>query len=515
MRKIAIIGQLFLAISLYLCGISYGVTCGNSSGRGYNFYPTDNQSACNCMERLGPGASANVACELNQYCATNGCQSRLPEGASCPATWSFDNFSKPPCQDGLVCDGGTCRRYTPPQPANSGAAGGTVGSSSGAAGSGASTSVSSGIVPSQARGCYADISRVKKAVVPGREVAGGVDTLTGDKGSHYESCDTSDVKKLSNSLVCFGGPPVPDCSNQTEKQYSGSPSCPPGTSSDQNACWICPPGSNYASGQCKPPQATVVNFGPPTCPPGFDSHDGGCYSCAGINFKINGQGVSSGYDKNGQCKGCIGPICKTGNAFSANRACPPLTDQYNNSCFAKCPPGSSNDGGGKCIFPSTSALRTEQVCPPPPPTWGVNHLPLTVAGRPFYARGGQCFARYCKMTKLPSKVLSCARPPESQDINYPGKIEVSGNRAVCKVTQGILEAQVLPYMACSKPGTGLYCDFGNNVTYTTGGSCCLGEDYTTTGNCTGKFGFAKDGYYNPFTGTSADVLKMFGLTLDE
>jgi hypothetical protein len=381
--------------------------------------------------------------------------------------------------------------------------------------------------------CYAiDRSTTKKAEVPDRETAGGVDTLIADKTSQYEDCGTRDVRQLSNSLICYGGAPVPDCQNTVEKMYSSNPSCPAPSVSRAGGCYMpCPTGFTFddASRTCKasgsPALYHATRLGKPSCPAGQELHDGVCYlPCPGI--AISGKTVGSSWDGGGKCKGCLGPVCNTVNAAkTVNPSCPPLSETFNYDCFAACPAGFSFREGD-CRANDVAAIKVDQVCPPPPPQWGSNSLPAPPT--PGYTvRDGKCYARYCTLTKAPSKVLSCARPPESSNSQYPGKIEVSGSKAVCKVAEGIMTADYTRFSSgvagsanpCVWPTQSLYCRPDNNLTYTKSGSCCRGEEdfvYKSGANeCWAKFGRTQDGYYKPYTGTAQDVLAQFNIHISE
>ncbi len=304
-----------------------------------------------------------------------------------------------------------------------------------------------------------------------------------DAGRATQSCQGTHTRQWNDSLICYDGPLVPDCSNRVEKQYNANPTCPVGTESRNNACWTCPPPFKYDNGKC------VMPAGNSSCPPGFDNRDGGCYSCANINVL----GASSSYESVGKCKACAG----VGPARHCESAPAPRANEIN-----PCPPG-SNRVGGMCQT-NLPAARSEPVCPPPPATWGSNNLPLSPQAA--YARDGRCYAKYCSLTRTPSSSLSCIDKTRTSG-TYPGRLVITnGNSATCEVAHGILRANHQSNSACTNPQvgvprglSGLYCDTPSNYpTYLKPSHCCLGEDWTTTSPCTMKMGQASTGYYKPF-----------------
>lgn len=353
----------------------------------------------------------------------------------------------------------------------------TMSSSQGGGGSGSqgSTWVMPGHSAAQgtgAMGCLADRSLEKRALVSDRQVHA-------DPGSATQSCQGTRTRQWNDSLICYDGPLVPDCSNSVEKPYNANPACPPGTESRNNACWTCPPPFKYDNGKCVMPAGNI------TCPPGFDHRDGACYSCANLNLL----GVSSSYKSVGKCEACIG----AGPARRCESAPAPRANEIN-----PCPPGSSRVGG--MCQANLPAARSEPVCPPPPATWGSNNLPLSPQAP--YARDGRCYAKYCRLTRMPSSILSCKDRNQTAIGYFPGRLVISGNSATCEVAYGILRANHQPNPSCIYPGrSGLYCAPPDNYpTYVKRSNCCAGEDWTTTAPCTVKMGNASTGYYKPFVG---------------
>lgn len=229
---------------------------------------------------------------------------------------------------------------------------------------------------------------------------------------------------------------------------------------------------------------SLVCFGPPvddcqntveiqyantSCPPGKEAHDGACWICPGIT--VSQRTIGTSWYGNGQCKGSF---------------------------------------AGKDYF--INAVKSDEQCSPPPPLWGNNRLKLTPNAS---KRSGKCFAKYCTKTKVPTKILSCARPPESHDSKYPGSIVFSSNSATCKVADGIVKSQFRGFdqSICVSPtaGTlaniGAYCTFQRYVYDSYGGECCSQTDYYMSGtSCTVKIGTAVPGYYRPYSSNSPDVL---------